>query len=486
MTRMNKTFLLIISLLICFPLHAQQVSGRFDNAAISYENDGVSPYAVKFDEGNGISKNKFWDEYKNFFGMTDEYEFEQFSELKDQIGQTHYRFNQYYKGIEITDAQFILHEDRGLIHFANGHLVHNINIEVSPSLSEAAALQSALNQISAEAYMWQKSSNEDFLKKEQNNPAATFYPAGELKLTTGKKKMVGENIKLTYRFDIYAEQPLGRYYVDVDARTGEIINVINRSYDGDVPGSGTTNYNGNVELVIDSFTGGYRLRESGRGNGIQTYDMHSSTNFANATDFEDVDTNFTDPNAFAGVSVHWAIEGAYDYFLFEHGRNSVDGNGFLLRSYVHFGGGWFNAQWDGSRMRFGDGNGLPLVSIDISAHEMTHGVTQFSANLIYRAESGALNESFSDIFGTLVEFYLEGPTADWLIAEDIGAFRSMENPNAYDDPDTYFGQNWASLGGSDNGGVHTNSGVQNFWFYLLSEGGSGINDNGDTYSVTGL
>jgi len=103
-----------------------------------------------------------------------------------------------------------------------------------------------------------------------------------------------------------------------------------------------------------------------------------------------------------------------------------------------------------------------------------------------------LNESFSDIFGTAVEFYLEGAaTADWLCGEDVVlqapfVVRSLENPNLAWCPDTYQGTYWINNNGWDFGGVHINSGVQNFWFYLLSEGGTGINDNGDSYSVTGI
>ena len=125
----------------------------------------------------------------------------------------------------------------------------------------------------------------------------------------------------------------------------------------------------------------------------------------------DTDVNFTDPNDQAGVSVHWATEGTYDYYLTIHNRNSYNNIGGTLFSYVHFDVDYNNAFWDGTRMTYGDGDGFwfsPLVGIDVIGHELTHGVTQYSANLIYANEPGALNESFSDIFGTAVEFYLEG------------------------------------------------------------------------------
>lgn len=137
---------------------------------------------------------------------------------------------------------------------------------------------------------------------------------------------------------------------------------------------------------------------------------------------------------------------------------------------------------------YGDGDGVnygPVISLDVVGHEITHGVTEYSANLAYSYESGALNESFSDIFGESIEKFATG-TNDWLMGADLGTpFRSMSNPKDYYQPDTYKGSGW-STGSSDNGGVHTNSGVQNHWFYLLSVGGSGSNDNGNSYNFSGI
>ena len=120
-----------------------------------------------------------------------------------------------------------------------------------------------------------------------------------------------------------------------------------------------------------------------------------------------------------------------------YNRNSYNNIGGTLFSYVNYDVNYNNAFWDGTRMTYGDGDGFyysPLVSVDVVGHELTHGVTEYSANLIYDNEPGALNESFSDIFGTAVEFYLEGANADWLLGEDFSlqspfVIRSMENPN---------------------------------------------------------
>jgi hypothetical protein len=145
----------------------------------------------------------------------------------------------------------------------------------------------------------------------------------------------------------------------------------------------------------------------------------------------------------------------------------------------------------------GDGFHLgPLMSLDIVAHEYTHLVTEFNGHggLVYQAESGALNESFSDIFGTCVEFK-NNPEPNWTVGEKVTLVppfytRSMSNPKSGGppQPDTYQGQHWFDVTNTamDNGGVHINSGVQNKWFYLLAQGGTGTNDKGDTYNVTGI
>lgn len=204
------------------------------------------------------------------------------------------------------------------------------------------------------------------------------------------------------------------------------------------------------------------------------------------------------------VDVHWGMEKTYDFYMNALNRNSYDGNGGVIKQYVNpiFLNG--NAGYPNNAsalsspyniMSYGMGDGVnlkPLVGLDVEGHEFTHLVVDNNGNggLTYQGESGALNESFADIFGTCVEFYT-GVNPDWNISEDVMIgqpyMRSMSNPNGGQQPDTYNGQYWVNPSSSqDNGGVHTNSGVQNFWFYLLCQGGTGTNDLGNSYSVTGI
>ncbi len=140
-------------------------------------------------------------------------------------------------------------------------------------------------------------------------------------------------------------------------------------------------------------------------------------------------------------------------------------------------------------MAYGDGNGTsmePLTSIDICAHEIAHAISRSEVNLIYQDESGAIDEALSDIWAATIEYEMSVGKSTWVIGEDVhNIFRSMSNPNQYNDPDTYKGDHWYS-GSGDNGGVHTNSGVMNFWYYLLVNGGTGVNDHTRNYSVQGI
>lgn len=204
----------------------------------------------------------------------------------------------------------------------------------------------------------------------------------------------------------------------------------------------------------------------------------------------------------AGVDAHYGAAATYDYYKNVHGRNGIDGNSGpgsvtsadgtvnLVSSRVHYSTNYNNAYWNGTAMTYGDGDGTtftPLVTLDICGHEMTHGVTERTANLTYSNESGALNESMSDVFGAMVELQARGGTitADtWKIGEQAytpstagDALRYMDNPHAKsgggytadDDPDHYSER---YTGTSDNGGVHINSGIGNKAFYLVAAGGT--------------
>jgi len=423
---------------------------------------------------------------------------------KDNLNMEHYRYQQSYQGIPVEDAIYVVHVKDGKVISQNGKWVKDFpgELKAAVTLSFTAALQKAMDFTGAKTYKWQLPSEEAFIKNEQHDAKATFYPQAQLVYYSGDEDVTPAQLRLAYKLDIYAAYPLSRQYVYVDAVTGAILGKRELIHTTNAAGTATTVYSGTQSITTD-FTGTtYRLRETGRGNGINTYDMRlAGTNYAAAVDFTDADNSWNNVNANKdqyATDGHWGTEKTYDYYLSKFNRNSVDNAGFALNSYVHtnlvaFGyGNNINAFWDGTRMTYGDGGVsgsttyTPLTALDVCGHEITHGVTERTSNLTYSNQSGAMNEGFSDIFGTAIEFYAKGAGGNWLIGENIGAaFRNMSNPNQFSQPDTYLGTFWAT-GTADNGGVHTNSGVLNFWFYLLSAGGSGTNDIGSAYTVTGI
>ena len=216
------------------------------------------------------------------------------------------------------------------------------------------------------------------------------------------------------------------------------------------------------------------------------------------------------------LDVHWGMQKTYDFYLNVFNRNSYDGNGSVIKNYINppdyqlqnnrnpNNAGARPSPYNFMMYGMGDGNSMnPVVGLDVEGHEFTHMVVEkrnssFSP-MVYQGESGALDESFSDIFGTCIEFYTKPLTANWTIGEDVklpsGNFlRSMEEPSLKQHPDTYnSGQYWKNPTdiNFDDGGVHYNSGVQNYWFYLLAQNTStstitGTNDLNNTYSVTSI
>ena len=331
-------------------------------------------------------------------------------------------------------------------------------------------------------------------------------------------------VHLAYKYDIYSTQPVSRQEVYVDAHTGELLfsNQIIKQLSTEKTkktfqpknefedkinltlGTAATRYSGTrtIETTFDDENSNYILRDQTRGLGIFTFNCQNSNSFQNI-DFTDNDNNWTDAeynNAAkdnGALDAHWGAERTYDFWSEVFGRNSYDDNGGIIRSYVHFGTNYNNAGWNGFAMSYGDGSSFDiLTSIDVCGHEIGHAVCTYTANLVYQNESGAMNEGFSDIWGACIEHYgrtgnLSNPISDnvWLIGEDLttSGLRSMQNPNSNGDPDTYLGTYWYN-GSADNGGVHTNSGVLNHWFYILTIGETGTNNapSPDSYSVTGI
>ncbi len=433
----------------------------------------------------------------------------------DQLGLSHQKFEQYYKCVKIEHAAYTVHTRGSQVESISGDYEAVPELSVQPSLSADAALRKALAAVGAQKYMWQDAAEEAGLKQREGNAKATYLPQGELVLVRDNRRNADGDgpLVLAWKFNVYAQQPVSRAYLYVDAKSGDVVlrdAIIKHATPATA--SFATAYSGTRTLATETATGGYHLREYTRGLGIETYNCKKSNSYTAATDFTDADNNWTaaeynnaNYDNVAG-DAHFGAEATYDYWKAVHGRNSYDNAGAKIKSYVHYddvpgGAGYENAYWDGAEMTYGDGATTfkPLTALDVCGHEIGHAVCENTANLTYANESGAMNEGLSDIWGASIENYtcanLGLTKSTWDIGEDImkqgGALRSMSNPNLYGQPALYKGKYWAATTSSpsnsnDEGGVHTNSGVLNYWYYLISVGKTGTNEAGSSYSVAAL
>ncbi|RYY87100.1 MAG: T9SS type A sorting domain-containing protein [Chitinophagaceae bacterium] len=300
----------------------------------------------------------------------------------------------------------------------------------------------------------------------------------------------------------------------------------------------------------------WALMDDTRGNGIETYDMNGvgglplsvPSLYLQGKSFTDQDNNWTlaeHKRAPGGLQdgaaeaenddiawdAHWGAGVVYDYWLAKHNRLSFDGNNAKIKSFIHYGPAYDNAFWNGSVMTYGDGSGpsatgfKALTSLDVCGHEIGHGVCSFTSDLVYASESGAMNEGLSDIWAACIEHFAmvrsgstvpTGAYRPFYIGEQIGSntdapLRRMDIPKDQGNPDTYGGDNWEEPActptlANDQCGVHTNSGVLNHWFFLLTAGSLNgtrpaglssnwyyradsddeLNDLGNSYRVNGV
>ncbi|MEU0688505.1 M4 family metallopeptidase [Streptomyces uncialis] len=255
-------------------------------------------------------------------------------------------------------------------------------------------------------------------------------------------------------------------------------------------GTGNTQYSGQVTLGSSGSGSSYHLTDAARG-GHRTYDLAKGTP-GTPTLFSGTDDVWGDGlpahNETAAADAAYGAGVTWDYFKNVQGRNGIRGDGVGASSRVHYGNNYSNAFWQDSCfcMTYGDGysNAQPLTAIDVAAHEMTHGVTSATANLVYSGESGGLNEATSDIFAAAVEFHADNPqdVGDYLVGEKIDIrgngtpLRYMDEPSKDGPSKDYW---YPALGSQD---VHYSSGPANHWFYLASEGSGAKTVNGVAYN----
>lgn len=409
------------------------------------------------------------DKFKNWFDditQDKNYSFKIDDVTSDDLGFKHIKINQYYNNIKIENAVYILHMKNNLIESVSGYMY-----TISPTIpKKPLSVEKARRKITND--------QNKSIRKYNSNPVYIENKDGYL--------------ELCYEFITNNKSNTNEEKIYINTETNAVVRTINLQHFITTPTEVETNLSGKRIIYTDLTNGVYSLLDSTRGKGIETLSLKNQTTIADAKPIVDSTNNWSSLKSKlerSALDVHFGAISTYDYFLNQHNRNSIDNKGYKLTNIVHYGQNFVNAYWDGTKMIFGDGDNKigPLVSLDIIGHEITHGLTSNTANLLLENESGALNESFSDIFGVIIDFYTRPNQANWTVAEEVSPLiRSLENPSINNDPDTYFGKNWKPIGGTDFGGIHSNNGVQNHWFYLLVNGGVGINDKNDTFNVDGI
>ncbi|MEV8311037.1 M4 family metallopeptidase [Streptomyces flavidovirens] len=385
--------------------------------------------------------------------------------VQDRDGTTHTRYERTYDGLPVLGGDLIVAETKagrteGVTKASKAQLKSiDMSAEVAPAVAEKQALGAARAEGSK--------------KTEADRAPRKVVWMGQGKPTLAYETVVG---------GLQHDGTPNELHVVTDASTGKKIFEWQAIHNG----TGNTQYSGQVTV---GSAPSYTLTDTGRGN-HKTYNLNRGTS-GTGTLFsgpDDVWGDGTPQNLeTAGADAAYGAGLTWDYFKNVHGRSGIRGDGVGAYSRVHYGNAYVNAFWSDACfcMTYGDGanNTKPLTSIDVAAHEMTHGITSNTAGLVYSGESGGLNEATSDIFAAAVEFNANNPkdVGDYLVGEKID-IRGNGTPLRYMDKPSRDGSSkdawYSGIGGID---VHYSSGPANHWFYLLSEGSGAKTVNGVSY-----
>ncbi|GAA4123060.1 M4 family metallopeptidase [Knoellia locipacati] len=396
----------------------------------------------------------------------------------ERSGASHVRMDRTYRGLPVLGGDLVAHLGAdGAVDSVSQTLKAPVSISTTPGISAAKA-RTATRATPPAGVSLDKAA-----------------PTLAVDATDGTPRLVWD----VRSSGVRASGTPSRLHTWVDATTGRVVGEADEIHEAD--GSGASLYSGTVTIQTTQSGSTFQLKDTTRGSS-QVTDMANKTDSAFCTvagigcsagtlftDADNVWGNGTNANRqSAAVDAAYGQARTWDYFKNAHGRNGIWNTGKGSPSRVHYGSNYVNAFWDGKQMTYGDGDGTsfgPLVSLDVAGHEMSHGVTENSANLTYSKESGGLNESTSDIFGSMVEFSANNASdpGDYLIGEEFDlakglGFRRMDNPSSDGKSVNCWSSSVANLD------VHYSSGVGNHFFYLLAEGSGAKTIGGVAHSST--
>ncbi|EFL17731.1 neutral zinc metalloprotease [Streptomyces sp. C] len=387
--------------------------------------------------------------------------------VKDADGTTHTTYERTYDGLPVLGGDLTVHAKDGVTKSVSKATQHEIKVsDTTATVTPAAAEGQAVSAANAEGSKQTKA----------DKSARKVIWAAEGVPVLAFETVVG---------GLQDDDTPSQLHVITNAKTGAKIS----QWQGVQTGTGNTQYSGQVTLGSSQSGSNWTLTDAGRGS-HKTYNLNRGTS-GTGTLFSGPDdiwgNGLASNTETAGADAHYGAQVTWDYYKNVHGRNGLRNDGVAPYSRVHYGNAYVNAFWDDSCfcMTYGDGDGnsKPLTSIDVAAHEMTHGLTSVTGNMTYSGEPGGLNEATSDIMAAAVEFYANNPqdVGDYLVGEKID-IRGNGTPLRYMDKPSKDGSSkdawYSGIGGID---VHYSSGPANHWYYLASEGSGAKVINGVSY-----
>ncbi|MFQ5430193.1 MAG: M4 family metallopeptidase [Phycisphaerae bacterium] len=392
------------------------------------------------------------------------------STRRGTLNRQHLRFKQSYQGVEVWPSDLVIHLDpQGNVDLMDGAYVRTPDgVAVDPLVAQDEAVAAAVDEFGP--------------GQVKSGPDLILYTGLQSDTTP----------RLAWRMELHASLS-EHWLVVIDARDGQVLTAHNEVCTGRVNGSGVDVWGRTRSLSVWEAEGTYYLVDTSKtmfdpsSTPPERATTRGGIHILDAANQEpDAEGNIpvamvssTSPDSWAvpaAVSAAFGLSETYDYYLDRHQRNSLDGNGGNIVAIVRYGRDYRNAFWNGELMVFGDGQNY-AGSIDTVGHELTHGVTENTSDLLYRDQPGALNEALSDIFGELVEARTAG-RPDWLKGAELGGapIQNYMDPHAAEQlpgvPNPATMSEFVATE-EDNGGVHINSSIINHCFYLLAEGMNG-------------
>ena len=421
--------------------------------------------------------------FKDFLKVSANDEFKKVPRKEKSKDFIHEHFDQYYKGIKVDNAGYNFHYKNGKMFYAHGHYVKINDLNVNPTISPEKARDCFANYKDIPLDSIADFISELIIKEiSANGNDAVFLPM------------------LVYRIYLYANHENNTEIGYIDAQNCKILLTEPDLIDFAATGTFTTRYSGTRQGITQNYSGTYHLADSTRGAIIHTWNLEGRTNWQSRIELSDNDNNWTagehSPSENdMGLDIHWAIQQIYDRLNNVYQINSFNDNGFPIHTHIHYGttnGQRDNAYWSSSAhvLYFGDGAVVfrPVASLDVVAHEFGHGITDFQIGWGTSGDLNAFHEGLSDIWSVILENRIF-PNSIWQIAEQItlnfACLRNLQNTN---DPNALvpIANTFGSAQYNNSNDPYVRSGVFSHWFYLLVNGGSGINGIGNPYTVYGM